>query len=106
MLLFENSVSTNCLRGWARVSSVGSPALPSFQELLVVRRCVRERIVEATAPPFRGVDKSVEIFLDIDRVLNLPRLNPDLRLGCLPSASTRITEMNEWENSGLFLLFW
>jgi len=39
------------------------------------------------------------------RFLNLPRLNPDLRLGCLPSASTRITEMNECENSGLFVLF-
>jgi hypothetical protein len=33
----------------------------------VVRRCVREGIVEATAIPLRGVYKSVEIFLDIDR---------------------------------------
>src|SRR4029077_10953424 len=40
------------------------------------------------------------------RFLYLPRLNPDLRLGCLPSASTRITEMNECEKSGLFHLFW
>ena len=38
--------------------------------------------------------------------LNLPRLNPDVRLGRLPSASTRIAEMNECENSGLFHLFW
>ena len=38
------------------------------------------------------------------RFLNLPRLNPDVRLGRLPSASTRITEMNECENSGLFPL--
>jgi len=34
----------------------------------VVRRCVRERIIEATAIPLRGVHKSVEIFLDIDRL--------------------------------------
>src|SRR6266404_1126392 len=40
----------------------------SFQKLLVVRRCVRERIIEATAIPLRGVHKSVEIFLDIDRL--------------------------------------
>src|SRR5882762_5755174 len=44
------------------------PYLPSFQKLLVVRRCVRERITEATAIPLRGVYKSVEIFLDIDRL--------------------------------------
>ena len=36
--------------------------------LLVVRRCVRKRIVEATAIPLRGVHKSVEIFFDIDRL--------------------------------------
>jgi hypothetical protein len=42
--------------------------LSRFHELLVVRRCVRERIVEATAIPFRGVHKSVEIFVDIDRI--------------------------------------
>jgi hypothetical protein len=41
---------------------------PSFRKLLVVRRCVRERIIEAAAIPFRGVHKSVEIFLDIDRI--------------------------------------
>jgi hypothetical protein len=41
--------------------------LRSFQKLLVVRRCVPERIVEATPIPLRGVHKSVEIFLDIDR---------------------------------------
>src|ERR1700731_382685 len=34
----------------------------------MVRRCVRERIIEATAIPFRGVHKSVEITLDIDRL--------------------------------------
>jgi hypothetical protein len=34
----------------------------------VVRRGVRKRIVEATAIPLRGVHKSVEIFLDIDRL--------------------------------------
>ena len=44
----------------------GAPA--HFQKLLVVRRCVRERIIEATAIPFRHVHKSVEIFLDIDRL--------------------------------------
>src|ERR1700720_2918197 len=44
------------------------PILPSFQKLLMVRRCVRERIIEATAIPFRGAHKSVEIFLDIDRL--------------------------------------
>jgi hypothetical protein len=50
-----------------------------FKKLLVVRGCVRERIIKATAIPFRGVYKSVEIFLDIDRVedqafvTNLPR---------------------------------
>src|SRR5258708_8690805 len=42
--------------------------MPSFQKLLVVRRCVRERIVEATAIPLRGVHISVQIFLDIDRL--------------------------------------
>ena len=36
--------------------------------LVMVRRCVRKRIVETTAIPFRGVDKSIEIFLDIDRI--------------------------------------
>src|SRR5260221_11972433 len=45
--------------------------LPSFQKLLVVRRCVRERIIEATAIPLRGVYKSIEIFLDIDRLEEL-----------------------------------
>jgi len=40
------------------------------------------------------------------RFLYLPRLNPGVKLGCLPSASTRITEMNECENCGLFHLFW
>src|ERR1700730_13526443 len=44
------------------------PPLASFQKLLVVRRCVRERIIEATAIPLPGVHKSVEIFLDIDRL--------------------------------------
>ena len=34
----------------------------------MVRRCVRERIIEAAAIPFRCVHKSVEIFLDIDRI--------------------------------------
>src|SRR5260370_4093442 len=43
------------------------PTLPSFQKLLVVRRCVQERMIEATAP-LRGVHKSEEIFLDIDRL--------------------------------------
>src|SRR5271169_7223813 len=38
------------------------------EKLLTVRRCVWERIVEAMAIPFRGVHKSVEIFLDIDRL--------------------------------------
>jgi len=36
--------------------------------LLMVRRCVRERIIDATAIPFRGVHKSIEIFLDVDPV--------------------------------------
>ena len=36
-------------------------------KLLVVRRCVRERIKEAMTVPLRGVHKPVEIFLDIDR---------------------------------------
>ena len=36
--------------------------------LVMVRRCVPKRIVETTAIPFRGVDKSIEIFLDIDRI--------------------------------------
>src|SRR5260221_1563888 len=45
--------------------------LPSFQKLLVVRRCVRERIIEATAMPIRGVHKSIEIVLDIDRLEEL-----------------------------------
>jgi hypothetical protein len=40
--------------------------LSSFQKLLVVRRCVWERIIEATAIPCWGVYKPVEIFLDID----------------------------------------
>jgi hypothetical protein len=31
------------------------PSLRSFQKLLVVRRCVGERIVETTAIPLRGV---------------------------------------------------
>jgi hypothetical protein len=44
------------------------PSLRSFQKLLVVRRCVEERIVEATTIPLRGVHKSVEIFFDIDRL--------------------------------------
>src|SRR5260370_18772607 len=44
------------------------PTLANFQKLLVVRRCVWERIIEATAIPFRGVRKSIEIFLDIDRL--------------------------------------
>jgi hypothetical protein len=48
------------LRGGSFVT--GAPAL------LVVRRCVRERIVQATAIPFRGVRKSVDIFLDINRL--------------------------------------
>src|SRR5258708_12106961 len=34
----------------------------------MVRRCVRERIIEARAIPHRGVNKPVEIFLDIDRL--------------------------------------
>ncbi len=69
MLLFEAPLATNCLRGWARVSSVGSPALPAqLSKLLVVGRCVGERIIEATAILLRGVHKSVEIFLDIDRL--------------------------------------
>jgi hypothetical protein len=42
--------------------------LPNLHKLLVVRRCVGERIIEAAAIPFRGVHKSVEIFLDIDRL--------------------------------------
>jgi len=36
-------------------------------DLLVVRRCVWERIIETTTIPLRGVHKPVEIFLDIDR---------------------------------------
>ena len=36
--------------------------------LLMVRACVRERIIDATAIPFRGVHKSIEIFLDVDPV--------------------------------------
>src|SRR6516165_9512868 len=36
------------------------------QRLLVVRRCVRERIIKVSAIPFRGVHKAVEIFLRID----------------------------------------
>ena len=44
-----------------------APTLPHFQTLLVVRGCVRERIIEATTIPLRGVHKPVEIFLDIDR---------------------------------------
>ena len=42
--------------------------LSSFQKLLMVRRRVRERIVEATAIPCWGVHKPVEVFLDIDRI--------------------------------------
>jgi hypothetical protein len=34
----------------------------------MVGRCVGQRIIEATAIQFRGVHKSVEIFLDIDRL--------------------------------------
>src|SRR5258708_5499554 len=34
----------------------------------MVRRCVRERIIEARAIPHRGVNKPVEILLDIDRL--------------------------------------
>src|SRR6202023_1354232 len=45
-----------------------APTLPNFQKLLAVRRGVREGIIEATAIPLRGVHKSVEIFLDIDRL--------------------------------------
>src|SRR5207302_10083073 len=44
------------------------PILVSFQKLLVVRRCGRERIIEATVIPLRGVHKSVEIFVDIDQL--------------------------------------
>jgi hypothetical protein len=45
---------------------------PRFQKLPVVRRCVRERVIEARAVRLRGVHKAVEIFLveiflDIDR---------------------------------------
>src|SRR6266436_4396651 len=40
------------------------------------------------------------------QLLNLPRLNPDVRLGCLPSPSTRITEMKECDNCGLIHLSW
>src|SRR5260370_25994931 len=36
--------------------------------------------------------------------LYLPCLNPDVRLGWLPLPNTRITEMNECENCGLFHL--
>src|SRR6202030_111720 len=55
------------------ITEVGTrPSLRSFQKLLVVRRCVRERIVEATGIPLRGVHKSVEIFLDIDRLEEQP----------------------------------
>jgi hypothetical protein len=54
----------------------------------VVRRCVRERIIEVTAIPLRGVQKSVEIFLDIDRLeeqaLVTILLGVFLRTGALP----------------------
>src|SRR5258708_4050300 len=64
-----NYGATNCSREQSRISNFASPAptLPNFQTLLVVRRCVRERIIEATTIPLRRVHKSVEIFLDIDR---------------------------------------
>src|ERR1700731_3789706 len=52
----------------SEILSPSRDTLPSFQKLPVVRRCVREGIIEATAIPLRGVHKSVEIFLDIDRL--------------------------------------
>src|SRR5258707_45438 len=39
------------------------------------------------------------------RFLNCPRLSPGVRLGCLPSPTTRITDMNEWENCGIIHSF-
>jgi len=41
---------------------------PPISKLLMIRRCVRKRIVETTAIRFWGVDKSVEIFVDINRI--------------------------------------
>src|ERR1700732_2813306 len=38
--------------------------------------------------------------------LYLPRLNPDVWLGWLPLPNTRITDMNECDNCGLFYLLW
>ncbi len=40
------------------------------------------------------------------RFMNFPFLSPEVKLGCLLSASTRTTEMNECEKSGLFDLSW
>ena len=39
------------------------------------------------------------------RFLNLPRLNPEVRLGCLLSASTRTTVMKECKMTGYSLCF-
>src|SRR5271166_5321137 len=55
-------------------------------------------------PKSRGTQLTVNA--SKSRFLNLPRLSPDVRLGCLLSPSTRITEMNECENCGLFHLRW
>src|SRR5258705_13801405 len=60
--------SSRIVRRSRRILLPQPAKLPSFQKLLVVRGCVRERITEATAIPLRGVHKSVEIFLDIDRL--------------------------------------
>src|SRR6516165_10947753 len=38
------------------------------------------------------------------RFLYSPRLNPEVKWGCLLSANTRITEMNECASAGLFHL--
>src|ERR1700758_4170973 len=37
-------------------------------QLPIIRRSVREGIVKPIAVPFRGIDKSVQIFLDIYRL--------------------------------------
>ncbi len=51
---------------------VALPPAQPFKKLIVVRGSVRERIVDATAIPLRGVHKSVEVFLVIDRLEEHP----------------------------------
>ena len=63
------------------------PTLPNFQKLLTVCRCVWERIIEAMVIPFRGVRKSIEIFLDIDRLKDRPFVTD--RLGVFDQNSPR-----------------